>query len=160
MDLTICRVFLLREILQYRFIYATVTAMNENKHFMILDFHGNPGLNDPRSDYRLSLEQLRSTLTRVNVFSDMNLPHRMTRKGIAAFVSHLTVVRAWICRAVCSVLLISCLIIRRVCARKIRSSKSCSHLTFLIHKYDTYALRAFGGLCLDGGLMGSIRRSF
>ncbi len=39
--------------------------MDDKQHFMIIDFQGNPGLHDPRSDYRLSL------LTRVNVFSDM-----------------------------------------------------------------------------------------
>ncbi len=48
---------------------------------MIIDFHGNPGLNDPRSDYRLSLEQLRSTLTRVNVFSDMKFAMQNDAQG-------------------------------------------------------------------------------
>lgn len=43
----------------------------ENRHYMIIDFHGNPGLHDPRSDYRLSLEQMRSTLTRSGVFNEM-----------------------------------------------------------------------------------------
>ena len=55
--------------------------MTENKHFMIIDFQGNPGLNDPRSDYRLSLEQLRSTLTRVNVFSDMKFSTQNDGQG-------------------------------------------------------------------------------
>lgn len=55
--------------------------MNEHKHFMIIDFQGNPGLNDPRSDYRLSLEQLRSTLTRVNIFSDMNYAAQNGARG-------------------------------------------------------------------------------
>ncbi len=55
--------------------------MNKNKHFMIIDFQGNPGLNDPRSDYRLSLEQLRSTLTRVDVFSTMTFAAQNNAQG-------------------------------------------------------------------------------
>lgn len=44
-----------------------------NKHFVIIDFQGNPGLGDLSSDFRLSLEQVRSTLTRASVFTNFDV---------------------------------------------------------------------------------------
>src|SRR5690606_21167853 len=73
-DLMICRVFYLFLINQFFGFIGYNDAMNgQKRHFMIIDFEGNPGLNDPRSDFRLSLEQVRSTLTRVHVFTNFDI---------------------------------------------------------------------------------------
>ncbi len=43
----------------------------QNRHFMIIDFKGNPGLDDQNSEIRLSLEFWRASLRKVGVYTAM-----------------------------------------------------------------------------------------